>query len=429
MPTEAASLPSVESWLFSTGFEGAVREALERHRQRDVAAVRSAASASGQGPNVDSLRAVALLLGERPELLHRAPACGGIHLDRSDPELDQKAIAAGTSMLAAELAALNGTFFEGEVKRSGSVAFPIARCSVHFDGVNDVRLESKGGLVEASWVDGRAVIDPRVGSDTTRRLEGNGIYLDDETVVGVQVFNVWPTLASTMRGGLRVSAIDAGFSASTREAATRGLRILGKAHEALLDEIVGAGICLVPLATQSNERESFSVRQLPGVIYTNFVDPFDVIDLTCHEYLHLKLFLLQEDHELMLRPDAPVLSPWRPDLRSAEGLYHAAYVFFGAADLLDRLFRVWSASERGRARLLVWRAAIEASADLLPSAEPAMTKFGSALFSRIVSENHDRLRSLAGERPDLARWAKRAVAEHVAQAGRPDSEGPWFLGI
>lgn len=429
MPTETASPRSVEAWLVSSGFGGVIREALERHRERDVAVVRSTRQEAAPRPDTAPLTTLASVLGDRPDLLHAAPGCGGIHLDRADPQLDQEAITAGTIMLAAELAALNSGAFEADLRQVGSVAFPIAGCVLRFDGPTDVRLRTRGGLVETTWSDGRSVVEPRVGRRAGRQVTGAASLVDDVAIVGVRVLNAWPTLGSVMRGGLRMSAIDVDFGAATQQAANRGLRILGRAHDALLDELVGAGTCIVPLATETNERESFSVRQLPGVIYTNFVDPFDVIDLTCHEYLHLKLFLLQENHELMLNPETPVISPWRPDLRSVEGLYHAAYVFFGAADLLDRLFRVWASTERGKARLLVWRTAIDASAELLGQADAGLTVFGSALFSRIEVENRDLLRDLTHDRPDLASWAKRVVAEHVAQAGLPGSEGPWFLGI
>jgi len=150
----------------------------------------------------------------------------------------------------------------------------------------------------------------------------------------------------------------------------------------------------------------------------------------CHEYHHLKLFMVEEQHPLLSDPGAPVVAPWRRDLRTARGLLHGIYVFFMVARVFGRLFQTFPPSEAGLRKLLVWRIALEIGIDLLRDRSTwSPTELGSELVDQMAESNRLSLAELEAEHRRLAEWVRSAIVEHVGQAGRPDSREPWFLGL
>ncbi len=100
---------------------------------------------------------------------------------------------------------------------------------------------------------------------------------------------------------------------------------------------VREGIRVVALrpAGKPGELINISHCDLPGAILIHpFPSPYELCNILLHEYLHTRLFALEEqglflDSRTDDGPPESFYSPWREDQRPAHGLLHAAYVFTG----------------------------------------------------------------------------------------------------
>jgi HEXXH motif-containing protein len=96
----------------------------------------------------------------------------------------------------------------------------------------------------------------------------------------------------------------------------------------------------IPISIKDSKlHESFSIRNLPGVIFlSDSPAPLVLAEAIIHEYHHQLLFLQSAAHDLLIGGDeAAYYSPWRDDARPLEMLLHALYVFTGVVGFLRRI--------------------------------------------------------------------------------------------
>jgi HEXXH motif-containing protein len=224
--------------------------------------------------------------------------------------------------------------------------------------------------------------------------------------------------------------LDRPLSAEEADRLDVAVGLLRTAAPALYEELRQGEVRLVPLRPRPGLlRQSCSFRSAPGLVFLNLSDPLEILDLLCHEYHHLKLFRVQEAATLLHRSAVPARAPWRPDVRTAEGVLHGTYVFFMCAWLLDALFRSFAPSDRGRTRLVVFRACIEAGLAELERVAPEPSALGRLMMDGMQAGNSVAVATLEAASPSAVEWARGVVAEHLSLVGGAQSREPWFLGL
>ena len=163
-------------------------------------------------------------------------------------------------------------------------------------------------------------------------------------------------------------------------------------------------------------------------MWSSVTSPPEFIDLVCHEYHHLKLFGVDEAYPLLGDPATPVLSPWRSQTRTAEGLLHAIFAFFQLTVLFDRIFALRPASSAGLERMATWLICMDIGLKLLAESQARPTSYGSALTARMEAGTAEYLRKVerSAGATAIARL-RREVADHLAQAGDMNSSTPRYL--
>jgi HEXXH motif-containing protein len=369
---------------------------------------------------------IATALDSNRQFLGRVPGCGGIHLSANAIERSPR-IQAELQALAAEASAVTGRSFSATLNAT-TVYFPRSGITVQADGPSDQAQISAGcGRVALSWCGERLEFEP---TDSAAILEPEGC----PSGLTVQ--------RSTVLGGVRVecdsAVLDLGIpdffevaappSAADISGLERTVGLIERASPKTLAELSLVTRCVVPLAQPPGRAiHSSSARQLPGVVYAVFSDPFEATAMVCHEYHHLKLFLLQERLALLRHPYVSTPAPWRPDIRKAEGVLHGTYVFFGIATLFDQIFDTLKPTRRGYRRLAVWRVCVEAGIRQLSSVDAQPTEAGTALLEGMEQMNVAALDKLKASHPEDAAWARSAVQAHLAVVGTDRRQEPWFL--
>jgi HEXXH motif-containing protein len=221
------------------------------------------------------------------------------------------------------------------------------------------------------------------------------------------------------------------LSPSDGDRITLSMRLIRHLVPDLWQEMSSWHLRFVPLELQPPAaRQSCSDRQVPGTVWATVdPDPFELIDLIVHEFFHLRLFQLEEEYRLLRNPAVPCLSPFRPDLRNAEGLLQAVYVAAGLSTVFEKIYQRTTPSRRGIRRLAVWRESVRTGIQLLRESGATPTGAGRQLIDSMWVCNESAQARLRQDVPFMANWAGSVVAEHLAQAGKPDSAGPWFLAI
>jgi HEXXH motif-containing protein len=410
------------SWLVPGADPTAVGQTLRDHAvHRDPAALAALRAVADLAASID---AVAAALDADPYFLAPVPACGGVHVPsgvvrRSEPIRDE------LSTLAAEAASAVGQRYAADLHTS-VVTFPRSGLRVRAGRQDTLRLSvDTAGAVRLASRNAALSLAP---TGPGRRLEPVG------AVEGLAVAT-FPEVAGRRVGASAVSGlgipdfmtVSEPVSAADLSGLERTLRLIGRAAPAMFVELSTITRCVVPLVPPKERAiHSSSARQLPGVVYAVCTDPLESAAMLCHEYHHLKLFLLQERLTLMARPDAPTKAPWRPDVRKADGVLHGAYVFFGIAWLFDRLFSTLAPTRRGLRRLVVWRVCVEAGIRELRGVDWQPTDAGAALLDDMEQMNSAALDGLADQADDIA-WARAAIREHLALAGTDGRREPWYL--
>lgn len=398
----------VDGWLDLGDASGAIAAARARHRERDLALVAELADSAAEGTAESVLHRASLVA---PALLAAAPACAGIHA-RQSPAFAAYAAAAGIEALATA-----GETGEAHVPATDRVYLPLHRLLVELPERGELTLVARPGAIGVEAGSLRLTLDlpGRVPGRPEPRLLDLPLVAHD------------PFLTSLCPERSAVRAEPA--TADQLADATTAVSLLRAAVPEVYAEMRHGRLTLVPLRPDPlDARESFSISEAGDIVYTNLIDPFETLDLVVHEYHHLRLFLLEEAAPLMVSGRAPVLAPWRPDTRMTRGLAHGMYVFWFVARVFERVFASWPPSRRGVRRLAIWRGCLNAAFELLDGADDAPTPTGARLLDVMRAENADAWRRLEETYPDLVREAEGLVAAHLAQAGRPDSRDPDFLG-
>lgn len=370
--------------------------------------------------------AIVDLLGAEPTLLRGIPGCAGLHLSAEHPERDRM-----LSGLVVELAARAHRGLTVAVDACDSVALPISGCRVRsgLPPTPAICTAADDGSITVDWGDGGIQLGYKDDDLAVLSASERATLLRPEHILGVRVdspglFDLgFSAEKATVRGA-------ADLRDDERAEILAGLRLLQLGDAAMLSELVAGGTCVTPLVTRADLlRQSFSVQALPGVVFCSTDDPFEMADVVCHEYHHLKLFLIEEEHPLLDNPIAPAIAPWRRDLRHARGVLHGTYVFFQVARVLGRLFETFPPSRSGLRKLMIWRTAVRFGLDSLYASDWQPTPVGAALAAEMDRVNGERLDELSAVDPELAEWTYVVIADHITQAGRPDSPEPWFLGL
>jgi HEXXH motif-containing protein len=162
---------------------------------------------------------------------------------------------------------------------------------------------------------------------------------------------------------------------------------------------------------------SLSVKFMTGAIFLSVAyHDFRLAEAMVHELHHNELFLLQESETLFESDDQKVFySPFRPDARPLNGLFHALFVFTGVADFIARAEELtalsdWHRSLRYR-RMEVVR---QVRLGLAQIPRDCLTDLGSRIIRSIetsIEEHESEVGPLQGPLPmplarHLAEWAR-----------------------
>ena len=177
----------------------------------------------------------------------------------------------------------------------------------------------------------------------------------------------------------------------------------------------------VPLsAPNARTHNSMSVQGLTGVIFlSEAYNDILLAEAMVHEFYHNDLYLLQEVQSLYeSSPGELLYSPFRPDPRPLDGLYHALYVFSGVADFLIRAEHLpqlepWAKSMRHRRTEIVQQLRI----GLCQLPRNRLTPEGERLIRLIEDEVAIEQRDLGAELGELPQ----SVSDHLEkwQASNP----------
>jgi HEXXH motif-containing protein len=409
--------------LLNPGVNDTLRELRFAHLQEDLASL-SAFAQKGQCSEKNDGLATALRAFEF--CLDDLPACGGLH---GTPRKDVVAAAVGcvcesalydacADRVTVDAPALQ----ELALPRSGlTIILPVpsdVRCSASSDAVTITADGGELARIGRGTAGGLELIAAAPGVRALRRFVASGV----------------PVEGGYLRYGEHLppsaDVLDRSLSAEEKDHLQVALGLLHAAAPGLYDEIHEEKVRLIALQPRPGVlRQSCSFRSAPGLVFVNMSDPLEVLDLLCHEYHHLKLFRVQETATLMHRPAIPVRAPWRADRRTSEGLLHGTYVFYMCAWLLDMLYEVFPPSQRGRTRLMMFRACIEAGLAELERTEPEFSPLGRSLIDAIHGGNDAAIARLEAASPAAVRWARYTVKDHMARVGTAESREPWFLGI
>jgi hypothetical protein len=250
-------------------------------------------------------------------------------------------------------------------------------------------------------------------------------------VQNIKIAQNWPTLLATQTGiSQRPRVISRALNNEELLSINRAIKIISMATPDLLAEMRSADLVIVPLEGGPGRRESLSLSDMPGCIYTTLPDPFDLADLICHEYLHLRLFLLEEIFPLIHGANSSLPSPWQSKLRPARNVLHGVLVFSRVASAFDKVFSLFEPSYRGKQRRLIWRTCVEAAGTtLLASSQLGISALGLKLLEKSLIQNTECLSILREQDPEFALVIRNSVAQHLEWVYRSDAPEPWYLAI
>jgi HEXXH motif-containing protein len=357
-------------------------------------------------------------------------ACGGLHLV-GRAGIDEQELERGCGMLAAELAAIRGATLEFDIGVTDVVSLPASGLLVRLPRAERVELRSspfrlliRSGADEANLclsADGRLAM---AGASAGVRIAAMPI------AAGIRIVQYWPTARAVLPTIRQTPSI---YTPDLTPLQLRSIEqaswLLKEAAPGIRAEMDQMGVRLVPLFTAPGARESFSVRELPDVIYCSLPNAFELADLICHEFLHLKLFLLEEAHPLLSGTAPLVASPWRSDLRPTRGLLHGICVFEMIATVFDRVFDRFRPSSRGERRRLIWRTCVHLGCASLNEAGVTLSSFGAEIIGAVRERNARELQSLRAKHPFLAADIGAAVGDHLRRAGTANRTEPWYLAV
>jgi HEXXH motif-containing protein len=416
------------AWLRPSGYSGLFKERVERARERTVAAARLIARDGS--PDNDARAYVASQVAANPELLRIVPGQAGLSFSGDADHAGAEGVRLGMGILAAELAALSGDHREVVLPHRPNLLLPLSGLAVRIEAGEEIRLRTSGAGLSVTAGGLALQLPVSAGRQALTAPAGHGVT-SRETIGGIRIDQHWDLLGAPVESFLEpTEIIPPELADGDRLIIRRAVQLLRLTCPELHEELVQLPVSFVPLAARRGVlRQSASLRQLPGVIYANLHDPFELLDLIVHEYSHLRLFFLEEDGPLMARPATPALAPWRNDRRTAQGLFHGIYVFHHVIRVLDRVFARWPASERGQARITLLSVCVAHGLRLLEAADVGLSPLAALLTDGMRADNEAGLLRLRQLDSGTVDWAEKVVTEHLEHAGAPgsDSGSPWFF--
>jgi HEXXH motif-containing protein len=425
MLTEAA-VGSAREWLYPGGAGAKYESLLREHRASDHLTLQRLSS-----DEAGVWLALKQALDSRPELQRDVVGCGGVHFLNTAPPSSVGAIGRAISGNVAEVCALAGVHAEWDVqlRRGEMLAFPLSGLSVrHSDGRRLVINVSPAG-VQLRYDDGVVVpLDLGHGPSDGRLLRPR---LSGASTAEELLFDFGGVRLT--RGGLpALLKPPPGFAYTTEppdaadaELLATCLKLLQRHRPELLSEMQALPTWVV-LLQRGEHRLSFTADELPGVLYANLVDPLETLDLIVHEFHHAKLDLIESYQPLLTKPRTPAVAPWRPDIRTARGVIHGAYVFMNVAHVFEPLFRAGTASAQGRRRRVVWREAVVRACQELRSVECGLTDFGRDLVDAMHDDAEKWLREAVGYEVERS-WARDQVQRHDREVRAGHSPEPAYM--
>ncbi len=403
------SIGGAREWLYPGSARTKFESLLSDHRASDRVAIERLAS-----DHAGVWLALERTLHSRPELQSDVVGCAGVHFLDAASQASAGGIARAISGNVAELCAMARVHAEWDVQMGpgGVLVFPLS------------------GITVRNCDGGRLVI--AVGRDGVQlRCNDHVVRLDNPHVASARrltPLSPHPSIAEEPLldfGGIRVTRgglpgllkPPPGFDYTSAppdhddvELLAASLKVLQRHRPELLFEMQALPTWIV-LLQRGEHRLSFTAAELPGVLYTNLVDPLETLDLIVHEFHHLKLDLLESRQPLLTEPATPAVAPWRPDIRTARGVIHGAYVFTNVAHVFEPLFEAGTASAQGRRRRVVWREAVVQACQELRSVECGLTDFGRSLVDAMHDDAASWLRNASGYELERT-WARAQVQRH-----------------
>ncbi|MFG1780692.1 aKG-HExxH-type peptide beta-hydroxylase [Micromonospora sp. NPDC049048] len=394
-------------WLFPLGASAALTAAIEGRFDRDrqlltqIAGVHTAFAALDEALDV------------RPELWRGVPGAAGVRLADGALPARINRVATAAAGAVAEVACAAKISAVLTVGPTAAVSFPSSRLIVRFDSVTEatITIDHETVTVQADgvWTVLTARTCGEVGLEAPENAAGvERIPALDDFLIDVDGVSSVITLPPHF--ALLGRSPHGPESTQLRQA----LAVLARTNPELHAELRALPVRFA-LLDRGQHRLSLTATGLPDVIYTNLVDPLETVDLIVHEYHHLKLDLLAETVPLLENPAAPVIAPWRPDIRTADGVLHGAYVFANVARAFDPIMALGRPSAQGRRRRAAWRAAVLRAVELLRESDARPTEAGQQLLDGMAAAARAWIDEHAEVDQHELRWATAEVERHVRE--------------
>lgn len=417
----------VRQWLYPQAGDRLLQDAIGQYRHTRVSAL-NRLLAEGAMSNA-SAEYVARELVSRPDLMEEIPAQAGAFAICDTEFSCDLDVARGWTLAATELLVRAGERVALHITTSGPLRLPVGGLLLRGSPDAGWHLEGHDHVLTIRNGSGSATI---TYTQCGTAVEADSIVTHPrESFAGICIDQHWDLLRAPLK--YLPVPIDVAGPPLDQTAATilkRALAMHQLAAPDLLHQMDLFPVFIVPLQQRPGVvRYSQTIKQLPGVIYTNFYDAFEVLDLLVHEFAHSRLIVLENVESLMSRPSEPVVVPWRPDVRTSHGLVHGIYVFHQVATVFTQLFETFEPSDRGQRRLAVIWTCIEKGLEQLDSVDSGLTALGSQLMREVRQDQTGALSTVRAQSEDAYNWSNNVVTKHLEQAGRPDSSGPWFLAV
>lgn len=207
--------------------------------------------------------------------------------------------------------------------------------------------------------------------------------------------------------------VDAGFQTSRASRVERALALLQELDDENYQQI-REGLRVIALRPEGRPGELVNVSHcdLPGAIsMPASAQPYELVNILWHEFLHNRLFALEEDGLFLSSPgrggtETRLYSPWRSDPRPPHGLLHAVYVFTGVGQYWLKVVRADETPQcvraLARSRLLMSLYQVRLGLALLRR-DVELTTRGRELLQSLEAGHESLWESAtkAGVRPDL----------------------------
>jgi HEXXH motif-containing protein len=378
--------------------------------------------------NREQQAAIGTYLSSDISALAAVPGCAGLHLPSSHPLRDFM-----LWIFTIELAAIAGCSLSLDIVDRDTLVFPLSGLRVqNLDGRHsgvccasaDGTIQIQWGTAPAAYLQWDAELRAFRSNTATELLVGHpeairGIRLDSYAVYD---FGLAGSQARTRKPSTLAN--------KERQTINMALRLLEVASPETLSEIRGTRTNITALITRPDlVRQSYSVEAVPRVIYCATRTAFDLADVVCHEYHHLKLFLIEEEHQLLRNPTVAAVAPWRRDMRTARGVLHGLYVFYTLATIFGHLFDIFPPSNIGLRKLLMWRTAVDVGVTCLRKADWQPTPLGADLLDAIEGGNREQLDRITSQNATTANRVRALVSEHVARVSGSDEADPFYVAF